>query len=113
MALKLAQALLGLDACRDYLDLAALATVADIVPLEDENRILVSLGLKAIAGRKRAGMRALLRVSGDPDPVDSEALGLPAGAEAERGGPSGRRGKGVRLMMTEDPAEAERAWPRS
>lgn len=79
VAFKLAQALLGLEACREYLDLAALATVADIVPLEDENRILVSLGLKAIAGRKREGMRALLRVSGDPDPVDSDVLGYRLG----------------------------------
>lgn len=108
MAFKLAQALLGLDACRDYLDLAALATVADIVPLEDENRILVSLGLKAIAGRKRAGMRALLRVSGDPDPVDSEALGYRLGPRLNAAGRLDDAGKGVRLMMTDDPAEADR-----
>ena len=108
VAFKLAQALLGLDACRDYLDLAALATVADIVPLEDENRILVSLGLKAIAGRKRAGMRALLRVSGDPDPVDSEALGYRLGPRLNAAGRLDDAGKGVRLMMTDDPAEADR-----
>lgn len=108
VAFKLAQALLGLDACREYLDLAALATVADIVPLEDENRILVSLGLKAIAGRKREGMRALLRVSGDPDPVDSDVLGYRLGPRLNAAGRLDDAGKGVRLMMTEDPAEADR-----
>ncbi|MBR6570190.1 MAG: DHH family phosphoesterase, partial [Clostridia bacterium] len=70
VAFKLATALLGIDHCKEYLDLAALATVADIVPLVDENRVLVSLGLKTIAARRRPGMKALLRVSGEPDPID-------------------------------------------
>ena len=108
VAFKLAQALLGLEACREYLDLAALATVADIVPLEDENRILVALGLKTIAGRKRQGMRALLRVSGDPDPVDSDVLGYRLGPRLNAAGRLDDAGKGVRLMMTDDPAEADR-----
>ena len=78
------------------------------MPLEDENRILVSLGLKAIAGRKREGMRALLRVSGDPDPVDSDVLGYRLGPRLNAAGRLDDAGKGVRLMMTEDPAEADR-----
>lgn len=58
VAFKVAQALLGLEACREYLDLAALATVADIVPLTGENRVLVSLGLKTIQeARARASRR--------------------------------------------------------
>lgn len=108
VAFKLAQALLGLEACREFLDLAALATVADIVPLEDENRVLTALGLKAIAGRGREGMRALLRVSGDPDPVDSEALGFRLGPRLNAAGRLDDAGKGVRLMMTDDPDEADR-----
>ncbi len=107
VAFKLAQALLGLDQCKKYLDLAALATVADIVPLTDENRVLVSLGLKVIEERKREGMRALLRVSGDPSHVDSGVLGYRLGPRLNAAGRLDDAGKGVRLMMTEDPAEAD------
>ena len=108
VALKLAQALLGLDACEEYLDLAALATVADVVPLRDENRVLVALGLPAIASRRRPGMRALLRVSGDPETIDSDTLGFRLGPRLNAAGRLDDAGKGVRLMMTDDPREAER-----
>lgn len=108
VAFKLAQALLGLENCLDFLDLAALATVADIVPLTGENRVLVSLGLPCIASRKRAGMRALLRVSGDPETVDSETLGFRLGPRLNAAGRLSDAGMGVRLMMTEDEREADR-----
>lgn len=108
VAFKLAQALLGTEACAEYLDLAALATVADVVPLQDENRVLVSLGLKAIAARKRPGMRALLHVSGDPETIDSETLGFRLGPRLNAAGRLDDAGKGVRLMMTEDLDEAQR-----
>lgn len=108
VAFKLAQALLGLESCLDFLDLAALATVADIVPLQDENRVLVSLGLKTIASRKREGMRALLRVSGDPTVIDADTLGFRLGPRLNAAGRLDDAGKGVRLMMTEDPQEADR-----
>ncbi|MBR3873345.1 MAG: single-stranded-DNA-specific exonuclease RecJ [Clostridia bacterium] len=106
VAFKLATALLGLDNCLDFLDLAALATVADIVPLQDENRVLVSLGLKTIASRARIGMRALLEVSGDPQEIDSDTLGYRLGPRLNASGRLGDAGKGVRLMMTDDLAEA-------
>lgn len=108
VAFKLASALLGVEQCREYLDLAALATVADIVPLVDENRVLVSLGLQVIASRRRPGMKALLRVSGEPDPIDSDTLGYRLGPRLNAAGRLDDAGKGVRLMMTDDPAEADR-----
>lgn len=108
VAFKLAQALLGLEACEEYLDLAALATVADVVPLQDENRVLVALGLPAIASRRRPGMRALLRVSGDPEPIDSGVLGFRLGPRLNAAGRLDDAGKGVRLMLSDDPGEAER-----
>jgi len=108
VAFKLAQALLGLENCEDFLDLAALATVADIVPLQDENRVLVALGLKTIASRKRQGMRALLEVSGVTDSIDSDTLGYRLGPRLNAAGRLDDAGKGVRLMMSEDPAEANR-----
>jgi len=108
VAFKLAQALLGLENCTDFLDLAALATVADIVPLQDENRVLVSLGMKTIASRKRQGMRSLLKVSGEPSPIDADTLGFRLGPRLNAAGRLDDAGKGVRLMMTDDPNEADR-----
>jgi single-stranded-DNA-specific exonuclease len=49
---------------KDYLDLAALGTIADLVPLRAENRILASHGLKALSDARRPGVRALIAVSG-------------------------------------------------
>lgn len=76
-AWKLSCALHGLDFAKKQLDLAALATIADMVPLLNENRILASFGLKALSDTRRVGLRALI-----------EAVGLPAGREmtAERVG---------------------------
>ncbi|MEY4854322.1 MAG: Single-stranded-DNA-specific exonuclease RecJ, partial [Verrucomicrobiota bacterium] len=51
-------------AVKDYLDLAALGTIADLVPLRAENRILASHGLRALGEARRPGLRALIAVSG-------------------------------------------------
>lgn len=51
-------------AVRDYLDLAALGTIADLVPLRHENRILAAHGLRALSEARRPGLRALIEVSG-------------------------------------------------
>ena len=56
----------GTDELAEYLDLAALATVADLVPLKGENRILVTYGLRRFAESRVAGLDALLEVAGVP-----------------------------------------------
>ena len=78
VAYKLSAALLGEKAAEDCLDLAALATVADLVPLLSENRLIVQKGLKALDRTVRPGLRALKQVSGVPDKLRSEhiAFGL-------------------------------------
>jgi len=60
---------------KDYLDLVALGTVADLVPLRDENRILTRYGIKKLKSSKRTGIRALIQASGidigeDITPID-------------------------------------------
>ena len=64
VAFQLVAALAGRDKAMEYIDLAALATIADIVPLRDENRAIAQLGLKKINVSARPGLRALINVSG-------------------------------------------------
>ena len=59
VALKIVQALGGIEAARAFYDLAAIATVADLVSLTDENRLIVQLGLKSISNSKNFGVIAL------------------------------------------------------
>lgn len=107
VAFKLAQALLGREEAMEYLDLAALATVADMVPLTGENRTITALGLPLIGSRQRLGMRALLTVSGSNAQVDSETLGFQLGPRLNAAGRLGDAMLGVELMMTNDPEKAD------
>src|SRR5947208_623888 len=76
VALKLAEALEAPTAAED-LDLAALATVADVVALTGENRRLVREGLRALATTSKPGLRALMRVAQvDPTRLDATAVGF-------------------------------------
>ena len=107
VAFKLACALLGLENCRCYLDLAALATVADIVPLRDENRVIVACGLPVIQAAKRPGIRALLEVCGNPNPVTAETLGFQLGPRINAAGRLGDANLAVELLLCGDAARAE------
>lgn len=106
VAFKLAQALLGLDACTEYLDLAALATVADLVPLTGENRVLVAQGLPLIAKAERPGIKALLKVSGSPATVNSETLGYQLAPRLNAAGRLDDANKAVALLLCEDSIRA-------
>src|SRR5256885_12155374 len=64
VAYKLSAALLGAERAADDLDLVALATVADLVPLQGENRALVRAGLEVARQARRPGLRALCAVAG-------------------------------------------------
>lgn len=104
---KVVQALGGVEAVRPYLDLLALATVADIVPLLDENRVLVKLGLEAMA-TPRVGLAALLQVAGLEGRPSAGQLGFQLGPRINAGGRMDASGKSVELLTTEDPALAAR-----
>ena len=60
VALKIVQALGGIDEALKYLDLAAIATIADLVDLTDENRLIVQLGLECLSSSKNIGVSALI-----------------------------------------------------
>jgi len=113
VAHQLVRALLG-AAGRDValadrdLDLVALATVADCVPLRGENRRLVQDGLAAIAGTRRPGLRALMRVAKlDPGAVDARSLGFSLAPRINAAGRVQRADAGVELLLTEDAQRAE------
>ena len=112
VALKLSQALLGMDGVRRRIDLAALATVADIVPLVDENRVIVREGLALMADSARPGLRALIDVCGITPPVNAGHVGFRLAPRLNAGGRLEDASQGVTLLTTGDAEIAERIAAR-
>lgn len=91
----------------ELLDLVALGTVADVAQLKGLNRAFVTQGLKVMAGRRNTGLAALAdaaRLTRAPTATD---LGFALGPRINAGGRVGKSDLGVRLLTTEDPAEAQ------
>ena len=106
VAHKLAQAL-GAPTANDDLELVALATVADLVPLIDENRRLVRDGLAALALTAKPGLRALMRISRvDPGALDAGTLGFRLAPRINAAGRLRRADAGLELLLTEDEERA-------
>lgn len=114
VAFKLVQALvpvLGLPETlpMHLLDIVALATVADLVPLVGENRVLVRYGLKLMQNTRWAGLRALIEVSGlTGKEIRAGHLGFQLGPRLNAVGRIGDAIDGLRLLLTDDPDEAMR-----
>jgi single-stranded-DNA-specific exonuclease len=91
------------------LDLVALATVADLVPLAGENRVLVRLGLKLMGETPWPGLAALIREAGlAGKPLRTGHLGFALGPRLNAAGRVGEAMDGLHLLLTDDVAEAER-----
>ncbi|HEX6953215.1 MAG TPA: single-stranded-DNA-specific exonuclease RecJ [Gaiellaceae bacterium] len=108
---KLGQALFGVDSeiPRRHLDLVALATIADVVPLVDENRSLAIAGLRALARTAKPGLRALMQSAGvDPATVDAGAVGFRLAPRINAAGRLGHPREALELLLTQDDAEARR-----
>ena len=89
-----------------FLDLVALGTVADVVPLKGLNRAFVAKGLLALRRRENVGLTALMdvaRLDGPPTPFH---LGFLLGPRINAGGRIGDATLGTRLLLTDDPSEA-------
>ncbi len=91
---------------REYLDLVALGTIADIVPLVDENRVLVSNGLRRLSASKRAGIVALKKAAGIAADVDSVAVGFRLAPRLNAAGRLDDASLAVELLLTRDPEKA-------
>ena len=108
---KLGQALFGVDSeiPKRHLDLVALATIADVVPLVDENRSLAIAGLRALARTEKPGLRALMQAAGvDPAAVDAGAVGFRLAPRLNAAGRLGHPREALELLLTEDETEARR-----
>jgi single-stranded-DNA-specific exonuclease len=89
-----------------WLDLVALGTVCDVVPLSGLNRALVAQGLKVAQNGGNIGFTALAAAAGLAGPVDAYRLGFGLGPRVNAGGRVGLSDLGARLLATDDPALA-------
>ncbi|MGI5900544.1 MAG: single-stranded-DNA-specific exonuclease RecJ [Christensenellales bacterium] len=103
VALKLVQALGGMEAIRPLIDLAAIGTVADIVPLLGENRAITALGLQRLNAKMRRGINAICKAAGLRGKViTSGHIGYMIGPRINAGGRIDRSAKSVDLLLTDD-----------
>ncbi len=102
VAYKLAQAL-GAASADEDIELVALATVADLMPLQGENRRLVRDGIAALANTAKPGLQALMEVSRvDPSGLDTQALGFRLAPRINAAGRLRRADAGLELLLTDD-----------
>jgi single-stranded-DNA-specific exonuclease len=108
---KLGEALLGpgSELLARHLDLVAIATISDVVPLVDENRALALAGLRSLARTQKPGLRALMKAARvDPARVDEGAVGFRLAPRINASGRLSRPGAALDLLLTEDADEAGR-----
>jgi single-stranded-DNA-specific exonuclease len=98
---------------RDYLDLVALGTIGDLSPLVDENRIFARIGLELLNEDRRVGLKALRDTAGLGNTViDSGVASFALIPRINAAGRVGTPDDAVRLLLTEDPVEAQRIAAR-
>jgi len=112
VVMKLVQGLCIRSGCPDgflqYLDLAALATIADIVPLIGENRVIASFGLKAMETTQNFGMRALINIAGlSEKPITSYGAAFGLAPRVNAAGRLGDACRGIRLFTAQEQVLAE------
>lgn len=98
----------GADAMdpRRYLDFVALGTIADIVPLVEENRILARYGLSRLQSPRSPGLRRLMEVSGIRNRVQAHHIGFQLGPRLNAAGRMGDADAALELLLTEDDPRA-------
>lgn len=104
VAFKLVHALGGLDAAMNRIDLAAIATVADVVSLTGENRVIVHLGLQKINTNPRPGVAALMESARiEPGQADSQSVAFRIAPRLNAGGRLGSARRSFELLIQEEP----------
>lgn len=112
VAFKLIQALTPEDVFKtslyDYLEIVTIATICDVVPLVDENRIIVKNGLKLMSEGKNLGLKELIKVCGiESDKIGSSHIGFAIGPRINASGRLGYSYLGVQLFTTNSIEEAK------
>lgn len=96
--------------CREYADLAAVGTVADVMPIVEENRLIVSLGLQTLANTPRLGLKALMQkaaAGAKPYKVNTAFIGFTLAPRINAAGRLGSAERAVELILSEQPQQAE------
>ena len=111
VALKLAMAVAGADRAalvfREYVDLAAVGTVADVMPMTGENRTIVQAGLASLAHPKRLGLAQLIQEAGlGEKPMTSVSIGYTLAPRINAAGRMGQANLAAELLLTRDPGRA-------
>lgn len=107
VAFKVATALLE-EIPQELLDLAAIGTVADLVPIVGENRVLVTTGLKLLAATERPGLQALMAGAGiKPETLDEQSIGFGIAPRLNALGRLDDAAPAVELLTTLDPDQAQ------
>ncbi|SHN09518.1 single-stranded-DNA-specific exonuclease RecJ [Gracilibacillus kekensis] len=106
VAFKFAEHLLGYFP-KQFLDLVVIGTIADLVPLKEENRILVHYGLQALSRSERKGLKALKKLCQIEGNVTEEDIGFRIGPRLNAVGRLQDANMAVDLLLTDDPQEAE------
>ena len=110
VAFKLAAALSGnqQQVLREYADMVCLGTVADVMPLQGENRVFVSRGMELLRNTSRPGLAALMQHSGcEPSTVSASSVGYMLCPRINAAGRMGKIECAVELFLTEDPQRAD------
>jgi single-stranded-DNA-specific exonuclease len=96
----------GAPNLKRYLDLVSIGTVADLVPLMDENRILVSYGIRELENTERPGLKALIETAGLRGRPDADSIAYQIAPRINAAGRVASASTALRLLITEDAAEA-------
>ena len=112
VAFKLASALCGSQegVLEEYADMVCLGTVADVMPLQGENRVFVARGLESLAHTRRLGIAALMAECGcAPEAVSASSIGFMLAPRINAAGRMGQIDLAVELFLTDDPDKAAEA----
>jgi single-stranded-DNA-specific exonuclease len=107
VALKVVQAFDGLDIAKRYFDICAIATVADIVSLTDENRIIVHNGLAMLNSGSILGITALAKACNIRDLIRSSDIGYRLAPKINASGRMGNAKRGLDIMLEKDPERVD------
>ncbi len=109
VAFKLAAALSGSqeEVLREYADMVCLGTVADVMPLQGENRVFVSRGLESLRSTRRPGIAALMAECGcAPETISASSIGFMLAPRINAAGRIGQIELAIELFLTQDPRRA-------